>query len=589
MTWQAWFTFGLLIVMIYVLARDVVAPALAMFGATVLLMVIKIITPAEAFAGFSNSAPITVAALYVVARAVERTGGLVPLLEGGLGNGKGIRGPLARLMALAGGASAFLNNTPIVAMLVGPVTEWAERRGKSPSYFLMPLSFGVILGGLITTIGTSTNIVVSGLLENHGQRPLALFELTPVGLPVAILGCVMIVILAPIVLPERRAPRSALDTGGREFAVRMRVKPAGPLAGRAVEAGGLRHLQGVYLVQVERGEQRVAPVDPTFVLSGDDVLTFVGNVDLVLDLQMQRGLESAEREHLESFDTDRGTFFEVVIGAASPLVGKTLKEASFRSTYQAAVVAIHRSGHRMDAKLGEVELRLGDTLLLLADPGFVQRWRDRSDFLVVSRVGGTPPAATKKAWIAALVTVMIAVVAGAGFLPILEAALIGAIVLVLLKVLSPSEARAAVDLDVIVLIAASFAMGAAIEKTGLASQLAGYLVQGFGWMGKTGALLGVLVATIALTEMITHAAAAVIMFPIAMSAAEHAGAAGRPFAIAMCIGASASFLAPIGYQTNTMVYGPGGYRFGDYARLGAPLTVGVVLLTTVLIPIIWRL
>jgi di/tricarboxylate transporter len=492
-------------------------------------------------------------------------------------------------MALAGGASAFLNNTPIVAMLVGPVTEWAERRGKSPSYFLMPLSFGVILGGLITTIGTSTNIVVSGLLENADQAPLSLFELTPVGLPVAFLGCAMIVILTPMVLPERRAPRQSLEGNVREFAVRMRVVQNGPLAGKPVEAGGLRHLQGVYLVQVERDAQRIAPVDPSFELQSGDVLTFVGNVGLVLDLQMQRGLESAERQHLDPFDTDRGTFFEVVVGAASPLVGRTLKEADFRSKYQAAVVAIHRSGHRIDAKLGEVELHLGDTLLLLADPGFVKRWRDRSDFLVVSRVGGTPPAATKKAWIAALVTVLIAFVAGAGLVPILEAALVGAILLVLLRVISPGEARAAVDLDVIILIGASFAIGAAIEKTGLAAMLASYLVSAFGWMGKSGALLGVLVATIALTEIITHAAAAVIMFPIAMSAADQAGAAGRPFAIAMCIGASASFLAPVGYQTNTMVYGPGGYRFGDYARLGAPLTVAVIVATMVIIPLVWTL
>lgn len=589
MSWQSWVTLGLVVGTIYALARDLVAPSFAVFAASIVLLVLGIITPNEALSGFSNPAPVTVAALYIVARAVEKTGGLAPLLEAALGEGAGIRGPLARLMTLSAGASAFLNNTPIVAMLVGPVTEWAERRGKSPSYFLMPLSFGVILGGLVTTIGTSTNIVVSGLLQAHGDKPLGLFELTPIGLPLALFGCAVMVLLVPIVLPPRRAPRQSLDENVREFAVKMRVVPGGPLAGRAVEEGGLRHLQGVYLVQVERGAQRVAPVDPTFQLQADDVLTFVGRADLVLDLQMQRGLDSAEREHIDPFDTLRGTFFEVVVGAASPLVGKTLKKANFRSRYQAAVVAIHRSGQRIEAKLGEVELRLGDTLLLLTDPDFGSRWRDRSDFLVVSRVGGRPPAASKKAWIAALVTVFVAIIAGTGLLPILQASLVGAIALVFLRVLTPGEARGAVDLDVIILIGASFALGAAIEKTGLAALLGNELVHLFGWMGKRGALLGVVIATIALSEIITHAAAAVIMFPIALAAAAGAGAAGRPFAIAMAIAASCSFLAPIGYQTNTMVYGPGGYRFTDYARLGAALTVTVIIGTTLIVPAVWPL
>jgi di/tricarboxylate transporter len=358
MSLHAWVTLAVLALTVYVLARDLMAPSIVMLGASVTLMLIGVINPAEAFSGFSNSAPITVAALYVIARAVEKTGGLQPIVSATLGKGTGMRRSLARLLFPAASVSAFLNNTPIVSMLITPVSEWAEHNGKSPSRYLMPLSFAVILGGVVTAIGTSTNLVVSGMLEQRGLAPLGLFELTPIGLPVMIVGVTIMVFLAPVVLPARRAPRELLESGVREFAVHMHVTPRGPLDGKAVEAGGLRHLQGVYLVQIEREGEVIAPVDPTTIVHGDDRLTFVGRANLIRDLQATRGLESSERQHIEAFDTERHTFFVVVIGAASALVGNTLKSANFRSRYDAAVVAIHRSGHRVEEKLGEVELRV---------------------------------------------------------------------------------------------------------------------------------------------------------------------------------------------------------------------------------------
>jgi di/tricarboxylate transporter len=583
MTWSAWITLVVVVVTIVVLARDLIAPSAAMFGAAVVLLVVGIITPAQAFSGFSNPAPITVAALYIVARGIERTGALQRILNSALGSGDGQRGPLARLLALAGGASAFLNNTPIVAMLIGPVTEWAERRGKSPSRFLLPLSFAVILGGMVTLIGTSTNLVVSGLLVQVGQAPLGMFELTPIGLPIALAGVVALVVLAPIVLPARRAPHESFEENAREFSVDMVVAPGGSLDGRTVDAGGLRRLQGVFLAQVERGRQVIAPVGPTTVLMGGDRLTFVGRADLIVDLQGQRGLVSAEQPHMEAFDAGQHALFEAVVGASSPLVGKTLKEIGFRSRYQAAVMAIHRAGERVNEKLGQVELKLGDTLLLLADPEFRDRWRDRGDFLVVSRINAAPPIPTRKAWLATAIALGVAVVAGAGVIPILQASLLGALALVVFGVLSPGEAKAAVDLDVIVLIASAFGVAAAMEQTGLASTIGGVVVHAFGWMGVRGALLGVTLMTMAMTAVITNNAAALLMFPIGMAAAAGVGASPRGFAIAVAIAASASFLSPIGYQTNVMVYGPGGYKFSDYPRLGVWLTAIVVIGVMVLV------
>jgi di/tricarboxylate transporter len=585
-TWQAWYTLTVVAATVYVLARDLMAPAAAVVGAMIALLVAGVVGPADALQGFGNPAPITVAALYVLARAVDKTGGLQPLVNATLGGAKGRRWPLVRLLTPTALASGFLNNTPIVAMLSPQVTEWAERRGLSPSRFLMPLSFATILGGVVTVIGTSTNLVVSGLMEQDGLGAMGMFEISRLGLPVAAAGLALVVLLAPLVLPDRRQPRQALaGEGAREFVVSMRVVEGGTLDGRAVEEGGLRHLQGVFLVEVERGNDLIAPVAPTTVLRGGDLLTFVGKADLVLDLQNQRGLASAEAKHVDRFDTHRHTFFEVVIGASSPLAGKTLREAEFRGRYQAAVIAIHRAGQRVTAKLGGVRLKVGDTLLLLTDPEFGTRWRDRQDFLLAARVGGTPPAVARKAWLVGVIGAGVVLLAGSGLLPILQASLVAGILLVVFGVLTAGEARGAIDLDVILVIAASFALGAAIERSGLADILGGQVMLGFAGFGPRGILLGIVLATILLTEMITNNAAAVLVFPIGMAVAERAGLDPRGVALAIAVSASASFLTPIGYQTNTMVYGPGGYRFGDYARLGAPLTVIVIIVTVMVAPI----
>ncbi len=589
MTWQAWFTLAVSIGTIALLARDIVAPASAMMGATILLLVVGVISPGQAFAGFGNPAPITVAALYILARAVEKTGLMHPLVSGLLGRGGGGRRTLTRLLLPSAAGSAFLNNTPIVAMLMPVVNQWSEEHRESPSGYLMPLSFAVILGGVVTAIGTSTNLVISGLLEQSGQRPMGLFELTPIGLPVMVVGLLLLIALTPVLLPERKTARADLGEDFREFVVSMEVIGDGPLDGRTVEEAGLRNLMGVFLAEIERGGEVIAPARPTTVLHGGDRLSFVGKVDQVVDLQGRRGLRSSEQHHLTPFDTSRHTFFEAVVGAASPLVGKTVKEIEFRSRYQAAVVAIHRSGQRVRAKLGEVRIRLGDTLLLLTDPGFRDRWRDRNDFLLVSRLGGAAPGVTRKAWIVGLVTLAIVVVAGLGLVPILQASLVGVIILVASGVLTAAEARNAVDLDVLILIAASFGLGAAISESGLATHIATFITGTFASLGHTGALLGVVLGTIVLTELVTNNAAAALMFPIGWAAALQVGADPRGFAMAVAVSASASFLTPIGYQTNTMVYGPGGYRFWDYIRLGFPLTIVVIITIVLLVPVVWAM
>ncbi|HEX2154024.1 MAG TPA: SLC13 family permease [Acidimicrobiia bacterium] len=586
MTGEAWLVLAVVAAVLFVLVRDLASPAATMVAAMVIVLVTGVVTPEQALSGFSNPAPVTVAALYVLARAVEKTGALTPLVRRVLGKGNS-RASLTRLVVPTTVSSAFLNNTPIVAMLLPQVRAWCDERGLSPSKYLMPLSFGALLGGVMTVIGTSTNIVVSGLMAESGLGELGFFELAAVGLPIAIVGTILIVALAPIVLPARRSVREELDEETRQFVTEMLVDSDGPLDGRPVEAAGLRHLSSVFLATIERHGSLIAPVSPDEVLRGGDRLRFVGRIKHVVDLPAIRGLTPEPTSHMLDIDTVSARYFEAVVGAESPLVGTTLKDADFRRRYQGVVMAIHRAGQRIDAKLGEVTLRVGDTLLILADPGFRSRWGDRSDFLVVSQQGATPNVAGPKAVVVGVVAAAIVLLASTGLIPILQASLLGAIVLLGARVLTPNEARSAVDLDVIVLIAAAFGLAHAIEASGLATTVASGLVDGLQFLGVRGILTGVILSTLVMTAVITNNAAALLMFPVAVATAQQAGFDPRGFAVSVAVAASVDFLTPIGYQTNTMVYGPGGYRFSDYARLGAPITVTVVLTLVILVPFVW--
>ncbi len=587
MTAEAWITAVVVVAILAGMASGKASASVLTMGGVIVLLLLGVIDSEQALSGFSNPAPFTVGALFIVARAISKTGALRPLTQSLMGRSGHTRRPMIRMLGPVTLVSAFMNNIPLVAMMMPEVTAWARKRGSDPGRFLLPLSYGAILGGILTIIGTSTNIVVAGQMGDAGMEPFGFFELGAVGLPIAIVGVILLVAISPRYLSRVHSPTADVGEPTKDYSVEMSVIVDGPLDGVTVEDAGLRHLSGVFLAAVDRGDSIVAPARPNTVLRGGDTLRFVGRVDQVLDLQSIKGLDHAAQKDISELSVPGASYFTVAIGHDSPLVGHSLRESGFRARYQAAVVAVHRAGARLDGKLGDISLRAGDALVLLTDADFARRWANRTDFLVIATPGDeVEPVAPGRLRTLTVLALMI-LVSATGLVPILNAALAAALLMVVLNVLTADEARHALDIGVLGVIGASFGLAAAVESSGLAADVAGTLTSSLGSFGEVGVLLGVVVATVAITELVTNNAAALLMFPIAISSADAAGVDPRGMAVAVAIAASASFLTPLGYQTNTMVLGPGGYRSGDYLKIGTPITIVVIVVLALMVPALY--
>jgi di/tricarboxylate transporter len=585
-TTDSWIALVVIVLCVVILIADRVAPVVVLGGAVVVLMFLDVIDSEVALSGLSSPAPATIAALYVLAGAVTATGTFSRVFDRLLDR----RGSIALLAAVTAGASSVVPNTPLVAMFAPRVVRWSQLNGVSASRFLLPLSFASILGGVITLIGTSTNLVVSDLLSKSGEEPLGVLEITVVGLPVAVVGVVVLSTIGVRLLPDRTAVSTDVGRRGREFQLAARVTVDGPLVGRTIAESGLRNLDGAFLALVERpGTDRQSATSlaasPSTRLEVGDVCCFVGDVARMIDLHDIEGLIVLEEQHVTSAHGPDARVFEAVVSPGSALVGGSLKSVGFRARYSAAVMAIHRADGDVGGQLGQVTLRAGDVLLVLADESFASRWRGHADFSLVAAHDEQPPARRNRSTLVVLATAGLVVVAVSGVLDLFEAALASAIVVVAGRAISVSQAWRSINVNVVATMAAAISLGSAVSASGLAKEIAGVVERADGLgLGDVGYVVLVMLATITLTELLTNTAAAALMVPIALSIAADVGAEPRMLTIAVLIGASCSFLSPVGYQTNLMVFSLGGYRFTDFTRVGAPLTLSTVLISAAIIP-----
>jgi di/tricarboxylate transporter len=587
MSWEAWVAVAVVVLNISLLIFTRYSADLILMGGVTLLVLLGILEPKDALAGFSNEGMATVGIMYIIVAGLEATGGVAWISRTLLGKPKGVLEAQLRLMVPVAALSAFMNNTPLVAMMIPAVTDWARQFKISPSKLLMPLSHAAVLGGVITIIGTSTNLVVSGLIRSETDlRPLGLFEQAPVGIVITLVGIAYIALTSRWLLPARQPAVSSL-TDFKEYSVEMLVDPNGALVGKTIEQAGLRHLVNLYLAQIDRNGD-IMTTSPRTELRANDRLFFVGAVDSVVDLNKFNGLLPATSQVFK-LDTPRvkRTLVEAVVSNTCPLVGQSIREGKFRSRYDAVVIAVARNGERLKSKIGDIVLETGDTLLLETRPAFVEQQKNSRDFFLVSSVDDSAPLRHERGLLALGILVSVILLATFEILPMFQAALLGAGAMILTKCVSIDRARRSVDWSVLIAIAASFGIGKALEVTGAAAVIANGFIgvaQGNAWWS----LAVIYFVTMLFTELLSNNGAAALIFPIALATANTLGVNFMPFAIAIMISASCAFATPIGYQTNLMVYGPGGYRFSDFTRMGLPLNFICMIIALLLIPLIWK-
>jgi len=581
-----WYTLVVVVGMLAALAFEVAETALVMIAALLLLLFGGVISPGEAFRGFSNEGMLAVAFLFVVASALNATGVFSRMTFALFGRERGIpRTKLIRLLFPVAGVSAFINNTPLVAILIPAVRSWCRRHNFPASKLLIPLSYATILGGLCTLIGTSTNLVVHGLLIDHGYPGFSFFELGRVGVPMAVIGILAISLVLHRLLPKRKEAVQQLGEEAREFVIEAKVNVAYPEIGKSIQAAGLRHLKGLFLFQIEREGRVIAPVAPTETIQVDDRLFFTGIPETIVDLQKSKGLDVVKDAHfdLKNYDSNELKTYEVVISPASPIIGKIVRDSNFRSVYDAVILAIHRSGERVNRKIGDIRLQAGDTLLILAGSEFHAKWYHSSEFSLVSTSDEVPSRTRLQAGVAMVICLVMVAAVTLELVPMAVAAAAAALLLIVTRCLPLREALAGGDLRVLVSIAGALGVAKGIENAGVAEFVALGVVKASASFGTLAVIASLYVATLVITEIVSNNAAAAMMFPIALSASSHLGMAEMPFMYAITLGASAAFATPIGYQTNLMVQGPGGYKFLDYVKIGLPLDliVGTVCVTMI--------
>lgn len=604
---------------------------LLFLGAMIIVTVTGVITPDEALIGFANPAVITIGSLLVVAAALRSTGVLDWVGQRLLGKVEDEAHACRRLAVALVSTSAFLLNTALVAMMVPVVVDWCRRRNISTSRLLIPVSYLAILGGVCTMIGTSTTLIVNGMLTKHydrevkalmmkeklteaeaitkidndpilrGTRPMGLFEIGRVGVPCALVGTVVLLLGRKHLLPNRSEMISRLEKHRREYVVEMMVRPECRMIGQTVQAAGLRDLPGLFLFEIDRDGDIMTPVRPDDVVRAGDRLVFVGVVSTIVDLEKIPGLTpAAEITYGEHFGQDqRRNLTEAVLSVSSPLIGTTIKAANFRRRYNAAVVAVHRAGERLPSKIGEIELRPGDTLLLQTRNDFVAQHRNNPEFYLVSSVEGYSPRRHDRALIASFFAVALIVwlvvsnseflrdrvpmYQSSGFPAVAGIAIAG--LLIFTRCVSIPDARRSINLQLILTIVGALGLGKALEVSGAAESVAQLLVSR---IDEPYVLLIVIyLLAMIFTEMITNNAVATILLPLAIGVAQQAQISPRPFVMAIALAASLAFLTPVGYQTNLMVMGPGGYRPHDFLRAGAPVTCFVAVTALILIPRVW--
>lgn len=580
-------TLGSILLLFVAIYREWVRPAVGFLGVVLGLVLLQIITPQQMLMGFSNESIASVVLLVILSSALSKNFQIESFIDRLYHLGKrdtplSYRSFLLRMMVQVAAFSSIVNNTPVVALMTPYVFNWGRKYNVSPSRLLIPLSYATIMGGMITLVGTSTTLVLNGFMTSNGVGTIPGLSLLIIGGMVCITGILFIALLGYRLLPNHRDILNTFKENQREYLVETTLQRSSPMIGKTISQAGLRNLRGMYLVEIIRAKQIISPVEPKEKLQRSDVLIFAGATEFIFDLTSNgRGLVLPQYDDTKKQGSVK--VIEAVVGANSNLIGYTAKEIDFRKRYDAAIVAIHRNGERLSGKIGEIKLRQGDLLLLYAGRDFRSRVDLYRDIFIVSQVKEFLQPKRKKTLLF-MVTVSAAIGALlAGFLSLFTALLIIFVAMVGLRMISLADVKRDVDINMVGILVFSLALGQAMITTGSGELLAQQIINLTYSLGPTAVLASLLIITAILTSFITNVGAVSIMFPLAYAISNTLQTDGMPFYLGIAYAASAAFLTPIGYQTNLIVYGPGGYSFRDFFRIGLPVTA--IYLITVLIMI----
>ena len=561
-------------------------PTVSFFISILVFIFGGILTPTEALHGFANEQLAVIVLLLIISDIFKKSSIVNVLFHQLFGKSKNVGSFKFGMMTVVASFSAFFNNTPLVAMMMPYTNSWAVKNKVAPSKLLIPLSYAAILGGCVTLVGTSTNLIVNGLAIDAGFDPLSIFDFTAVGLPMLVIGIAYLVLFGGKLLPNTLKTSEGGESDKREFFVETYVKGGSKLIGQSVEKSGFRALKGLYLVEVVRTETSFSPVAPNFVLQEEDALIFAGET-AALDEFKEVNLGITLPKIVSRLGEDKTSTNEIVVSYNSSLIGKEVKKTDFRARYDAAIVAIHRNGERLAGKIGEMELRAGDVLLVFSGSNFLSRAKNNRAFYILSHIEEVEDINVVKVSLvfAALVTsVILSAVSSVSLLLCLACVLLLGI---FLKIMPLNEIRKGLDFDLIILIAFGLAFGKAMSNSGASV----YLAEGFlllqNYLSPTLFLMLIFLITNILAAYITNKAAVAILFPISVAVAMQLGLNPIPFILIVSFGAAANFITPIGYQTNLMVYGSGGYTFKDFMRIGWPLTLIYMVVSAVILGAIY--
>ena len=590
MTWEMMFVFAVLAITFALMVWEKASLDIVAMLAFSALVVAGILTPAEAFQVFSNEAVITVASMFVLSAALERTG-VIESIAHRLNRavGKSDWSLLLMMLPIVAVLSAFINNTPVVVVFMPVMMSLAASRGLKPSKLLIPLSFASIFGGLCTLIGTSTNILVSTTAQQLGQPPLGMFELARAGWLLAVVGLVYLLTVGRKLLPDRETLASVLQsTDSKQYLTEVLVTAESPLVGKTLAETPFANQPKARVLEVFRaGGLLYSPLNQ-IVLAAGDRLRLATPLTSVLELNQLPGVALSPKSTLgvELVGSQKAVIAECVIGPRSSLAGRSVRGANFRRRYGVLVLAVHRQGVNLRDDFADVQLRYGDTLLVEGPEAAVHELRGHRDFLLLLDVPETTKRRGKRL-LAVGAIALVVMLATLNVLPIGALAVMAAVAVVATRCLDVDEAYESVDWSIIFLVFGMLALGLALEKTGGVEWVAQTLIRGLGGWGPLVVLSAVLLLTSTLTNFLSNAAVAVLLTPIAIQAGTAMGVNPRPFVIAVALGASACFATPIGYQTNTLVHGAGGYKFRDFIKVGLPLNLLFCVLAAYLIPQFW--